>query len=87
MDEALTQTLAALSLALRLALPICGVALLVAVVMSLLQAWSRLSEPAIAAIPRALVTLAVLGATARWLAGALADYTRALFAALPQLVG
>ena len=87
MDEALTQALAALSLALRLALPICGAALLVAVVMALLQAWSRLTEPAIAAIPRALATLALLGAMASWLARALVDYAHALFVALPQLVG
>ena len=86
MDGALAQTLAALTLALRLSLPVCGVALAVAVVMSLVQGWSRLHEPAIAAIPRALVTLVVLGASAGFIGRELVGYTAALFRALPELV-
>ena len=86
MDEALAQTLAALTLALRLSLPACGAALAVAIVVSLLQGWSRLHEPAIAAIPRALVTLVVLGASGGYVARELVGYTAALFRALPELV-
>ena len=86
MDEALAQTLAALTLALRLSLPVCGAALGVAIVVSLLQGWSRLHEPVIAAIPRALVTLLVLGASASYVGRELVGYTAALFRALPELV-
>jgi flagellar biosynthetic protein FliQ len=86
MNEAFAQTLAAFELTLRLALPILGAAFAVACAIALLQALFRLTEPALNAIPRALITLLVLGAIGPWLSGQLVAYTLRLFRALPELV-
>jgi len=86
MNEAFARALAALELSLRLSLPVLAVAFAVALVVALAQGWFRLAEPALNAIPRALVTLLALGALAPWLASELVAYTLALFRALPELV-
>jgi flagellar biosynthesis protein FliQ len=86
MNEAFAQTLAALELTLRLALPVVGAAFVAATAIALLQALLRLSEPALNALPRALVTLLVLSAVAPWASGEVVTYTRQLFRALPELV-
>jgi flagellar biosynthetic protein FliQ len=86
MNEAFAQTLAALELTLRLALPVVGAAFAVAAAIALLQALLRLTEPALNALPRALVTLLVLSAVAPWASGEVVTYTRQLFRALPELV-
>ena len=86
MNEAFAQALAALELTLRLALPVVGVALGVALAIGLLQALEQLSEPALNALPRAIVTLLVLASVGPWIAGELVAYARALFRALPDLV-
>lgn len=86
MNEAFAQTLAALELSIRLALPLLAAAFAVGLSVALMQSFFRLSEPALNAIPRALVTLLVLGAVGPWLASELATYTGGLFRALPELV-
>ncbi len=86
MNEAFAQALAAFELALRLSLPALGAAFAVASGIALLQAWSRLAEPALNAIPRALLTLLVLGSAGGWMARELLVYSRGLFRALPELV-
>jgi flagellar biosynthetic protein FliQ len=75
-----------LYLALRLSLPVLGVAFVVSAVMGLLQATTQLLEPTLSAVPRALsvgVTLAFAGA---WMGAELSDFARRVLEALPQLV-
>jgi flagellar biosynthetic protein FliQ len=86
MNEALSQTLAAFELALRLSLPLLGTAFAVGLLVALLQAVTRLAEPTLSALPRALVTLLVLASTGGWMAHELVVYSAQLFAALPELV-
>jgi flagellar biosynthesis protein FliQ len=86
MNEAFAQMLAAFELTVRLSLPLLGAAFAVASVVALLQAWSRLAEPALNAIPRALVTLLVLGSVGGYMARELVAYSTHLFRALPELV-
>lgn len=85
MHEALAQTLTALELAVRLSLPALGAAFAVSLVLALLQALSRMTDPALSAIPRALVTLLVVGSAAGWIGSELAAYSLRLFRALPGL--
>jgi flagellar biosynthesis protein FliQ len=85
MNEALAQTLSAFELVLRLSLPVLGAAFAVVLVTSLGAMWTRLAEPALAALPRALVTLLVLGGTGGYIARELVHYATALFRALPEL--
>lgn len=86
MNEAFAQTLSALTLTVRLGLPFVVAAFAVGLVIAALQALLRLSEPSLSALPRAAVTLLVLGALAPWASGELVTYTRQLFLALPELV-
>jgi len=86
MDQAFARMLAALELAVRLSLPVLGAAFAIALVMAIVQAWSRVGEPALSAIPRALATLFVLGGTGVWMGRELLVYASGLFRALPELV-
>jgi len=86
MDQAFARMLAALELAVRLSLPVLGAAFAIGLVMAIVQAWSRVGEPALSAIPRALVTLVVLGGTGAWVGRELLAYTVGVFRALPELV-
>jgi flagellar biosynthesis protein FliQ len=85
MNEALAQTLSAFELVLRTSLPLLAVALVVTLVGALLALWTRLAEPAIGALSRALVTLLVLGGTGGYIASELVGYASGLFRALPEL--
>lgn len=85
MNEALAQTLAALELAVRLSLPWLGASFLVALVGALAALWTRMAEPALGALPRAIVTLLVLGSTGGYVATELVRYAASLFHALPEL--
>jgi flagellar biosynthesis protein FliQ len=85
MNEALAQTQSAFELVLRASLPLLGAALAVALVSALLSLLTRLAEPAIGSLSRALVTLLVLGSTGGYIASQLVGYTSGLFRALPEL--
>jgi flagellar biosynthesis protein FliQ len=85
MNEALAQTLSAFELVLRTSLPLLAAAFLVALGSALLALWTRLAEPAIGTLSRALVTLLVLGSTGGYIATQLVSYASGLFRALPEL--
>ncbi|MDB4988212.1 MAG: Bacterial export protein family 3 [Myxococcaceae bacterium] len=86
MNEAFAQALAAFELALRLSLPLLGAAFAVGLLFALLSALTRVGEPALSALPRAAVTLLVLGGAGGWMARELVAYSAQLFRALPYLV-
>lgn len=87
MHDLLSTTLTeGLYLALRLSLPVLGVAFVVSAVVGLLQATTQLLEPTLSAVPRALcvgVTLALSGA---WMGAELSGFASRLLQALPELV-
>jgi flagellar biosynthesis protein FliQ len=85
MNEALAQTQSAFELVLRLSLPLLAAAFLVALISGLLALWTRLAEPAIGSLSRALVTLLVLGSTGGYIADQLVGYAAGLYRALPEL--
>jgi flagellar biosynthesis protein FliQ len=76
----------ALSLALWLSLPTLGAGLLVALVVSAMQAFTQLSEPALNAIPRALAVGLTLALAGSWMGGELLRFAGRLLRDLPQLV-
>lgn len=86
MNQASAEMLTALELAVRLSLPVLAAAFAAALVLALLSALSRLTEPALLGIPRALVTLLMVGATGSWAGGELLAYTVRLLRSLPDLV-
>jgi flagellar biosynthesis protein FliQ len=85
MNEALAQTLSAFELVLRMSLPLLAAAFLAALASALLALVTRLAEPAIGMLSRALVTLLVLGSTGTYIANQVVAYTSGLFRALPEL--
>jgi flagellar biosynthetic protein FliQ len=76
----------ALFLALRLSLPVLGVAFAVALVMGLSQSFTQLNEPALSAVPRAVCVGIVLVLSGGWMAAELSSFAGRLFAELPKLV-
>jgi flagellar biosynthesis protein FliQ len=76
----------AIVLSLLLALPVLVAALAANLVVGALQALAGLSEPSMSVVPRIVAVLAVLAATAPWLAariGAFAQRVWSLIQAVP----
>jgi flagellar biosynthesis protein FliQ len=83
---ALSLLLDALYLAIWLSLPVLAVSYAVGALTGLLQSLTKLSEPALNAIPRALATLLVLSVCGGFMAGELARFTEKVLTSLPELV-
>jgi flagellar biosynthetic protein FliQ len=86
MSTALTLSLDALYLALLVALPALLVAWLVSGGVAFLQSLTKLSEPALNAIPRTLAVALALAMSASWAAVQLFGFTERVLKALPELV-
>ena len=86
MPDALRLALDALYLALVLSLPALVAGWAVAGLLSFLQSVTKLGEPALAAIPRAVSVLVAIALSATWMAGELGRFTEQLLRALPDLV-
>ncbi len=86
MPTALDSALSALHLALRLALPALAVAWAVSALLAFVQSLTKLGEPALNAIPRALSVLVALSLSGAWMARELAGFASQILRALPTLV-
>ena len=75
----------ALAMALLVASPLLGVALVAGVITSLLQAVTSMQDTTINFVPKILGVLAVLAAAAPWMLGHLMGYSRELLAHLDIL--
>jgi flagellar biosynthetic protein FliQ len=75
----------ALALALWLSLPIIGAAALAAVLTSLLQAYTRISEPAITQLARIVAVLLMALVAAPWIAGRVAGFATNAWSMLQHL--
>jgi flagellar biosynthesis protein FliQ len=83
---ALRLALDALYLGLALSLPALAAAWLVSALLGFLQSVTKLGEPALSAIPRAVSVLIVVALSATWMAGELGRFTERLLRSLPELV-
>ena len=75
----------ALRVALTLSLPALGIAFVVGATMSLLQAATQLTEPALNAIARLLAVGVLLSLCASYMGHEIVRYTLALWQTLPAL--
>jgi len=75
----------ALRLALMLALPVLGAALVVGTLVGLFQAATQLHEPSVNAIARLAAGGLALSLSARWMGAELVRFTAALWHSLPGL--
>lgn len=76
----------AMYLALRLALPLLGVAFVIALVIGLVQLLTQLREPALAAVPRLIGVGLVLALSFGVMSSELRGFATRLYRALPELV-
>jgi flagellar biosynthetic protein FliQ len=88
MDQDVVVSLAtqAMSLALKLSLPLLGVGLLVGVVISIIQAVTQIQEQTLSFIPKVLAMAAVLVVGGPWMLNQLLSYTADLWSAIPDMV-
>lgn len=77
----------ALTLTLKIALPLLLSGLIVGLVVSIFQAVTQIQEMTLAIIPKILVTALVLVVAGPWMLNELIGYTEELYGSIPSLVG
>lgn len=77
----------ALTLTLKVALPLMLAGLVVGLVISVFQAVTQIQEMTLTFIPKILVTALVLVVAGPWMLDQLLGYTEELYGAIPKLVG
>lgn len=77
----------AMSLALKVSLPLLLVGLVIGVLISIVQAVTSIQEQTLAFIPKVLAMAAVLVVGGPWMLNQLLAYTADLWSSIPNLVG
>jgi flagellar biosynthetic protein FliQ len=86
-DTVVSLSTQALTLGLKLSLPLLGVGLVVGVVISIIQAVTQVQEQTLSFIPKVLAMAAVLVIGGPWMLNQLLSYTTELWASIPNMVG
>lgn len=66
--------------------PILGSALLVGLLISILQATTQIQEMTLVFVPKIVIVLLVAVIFGPWMLNILTDFTRSLYASIPQLL-
>jgi flagellar biosynthetic protein FliQ len=77
----------AMSLALKISLPLLGVGLIVGVLISIIQAVTSIQEQTLSFIPKVLAMAIVLVIGGPWMLNQLLSYTNELWSSIPNMVG
>jgi flagellar biosynthetic protein FliQ len=77
----------ALETMLVVAAPLLGVALVVGLVVSVLQAITQINENTLSFLPKLLALAATLGIAGPWLLSMLTDFIREVFTSIPGAIG
>jgi flagellar biosynthetic protein FliQ len=77
----------AMSLALKISLPLLGVGLIVGVLISIIQAVTSIQEQTLAFIPKVVAMAVVLVVGGPWMLNQLLSYTSELWTSIPDMVG
>jgi len=86
-DQVLELSTEALELALRVALPLLGVGLVVGLAVSIFQAVTQIQEQTLSFIPKILALAGVLIVGGPWMLNQLLSYTSDLWTSIPSMVG
>ena len=86
-DTVVTLSTQAMSLALKLSIPLLGVGLIVGVLISIVQAVTSIQEQTLTFIPKVLAMAAVLVIGGPWMLNQLLSYTSELWTSIPNMVG
>ena len=77
----------AMNVALALAAPLLLVALVTGLIISILQAATQVNEMTMTFIPKILMIVGVAVALGQWMMKIFIEYTRAVFASIPYVIG
>jgi flagellar biosynthesis protein FliQ len=77
----------AMSLALKISMPLLGVGLIVGVLISIIQAVTSIQEQTLAFIPKVVAMAVVLVVGGPWMLNQLLSYTSELWTSIPDMVG
>jgi flagellar biosynthesis protein FliQ len=86
-DTVVTLATQAMSLALKISIPLLGVGLIVGVLISILQAVTSIQEQTLSFIPKVLAMAVVLVVGGPWMLNQLLSYTADLWTSIPDMVG
>ena len=86
-DTVVSLATQAMSLALRISIPLLGVGLVVGVLISIVQAVTSIQEQTLSFIPKVLAMAAVLIIGGPWMLNQLMAYTAELWTSIPNMVG
>jgi flagellar biosynthetic protein FliQ len=86
-DTVVTLSTQAMSLALKISIPLLGVGLIVGVLISIIQAVTSIQEQTLSFIPKVLAMAVVLVVGGPWMLNQLLSYTSELWTSIPDMVG
>ena len=86
-DVVVSLTMDAITVAMKIAVPMLMAGLVVGLVVSVFQAVTQIQEQTLAFIPKVLALVAVMVIAGPWMLGQLETYTQALYTSIPDLVG
>jgi flagellar biosynthetic protein FliQ len=86
-DVVVSLTMDAISVAMKIAVPMLMAGLVVGLIVSVFQAVTQIQEQTLAFIPKVVALVAVIAIFGPWMLGQLETYTTALWASIPQMVG
>ena len=86
-DTVVTLATQAMSLALKISIPLLGVGLVVGVLISIIQAVTSIQEQTLSFIPKIVALAAILMLLGPWMLNQLLAYTADLWGGIPQLIG
>jgi flagellar biosynthetic protein FliQ len=86
-DTVVSLATQAMSLALKISIPLLGVGLIVGVLISIVQAVTSIQEQTLSFIPKVLAMAAVLVIGGPWMLNQLLSYTTELWTSIPNMVG
>jgi flagellar biosynthetic protein FliQ len=86
-DVVVSLTMDAISVAMKIAVPMLLAGLVVGLVVSVFQAVTQIQEQTLAFIPKVVALVAIIALFGPWMLGQIETYTTALWASIPQMVG
>jgi flagellar biosynthetic protein FliQ len=86
-DTVISLATQAMSLALKISIPLLGVGLVVGVLISVIQAVTSIQEQTLSFIPKVLAMAVVLVVGGPWMLNQLLSYTTELWSSIPNMVG
>jgi flagellar biosynthetic protein FliQ len=86
-DVVVSLTMDAITVAMKIAVPMLMAGLVVGLVVSVFQAVTQIQEQTLAFIPKVVALVAIIAIFGPWMLGQIETYTTALWASIPQMVG